>query len=97
MDFYTKLNVKVQQKYDYIFRIIKTVEQIPIKYFKYLSGTNSLYEIRVEYANNQYRTLCFMDRINVILINSFIKKTKKTPNKEIDLAHKLKKNYYKNK
>jgi len=43
----------------------------------------------------KYRVLCFFDKENlVILINSFQKKTQKTPSKEIALAEKLKKQYF---
>ena len=35
-----------------------------------------------------------MKEILVVLINSFQKKTQKTPNKEIELAKKLKKQYF---
>lgn len=51
--------------------------------------------MRVEFESNIYRVFCFFDEGNlVVLINSFQKKTQKTPNKEIELAKKLKKQYF---
>jgi phage-related protein len=63
-----------------------------------LKDTDGIYEIRIEYQSNIFRILSFFDRDNVvILINSFQKKVNKTPRKEIDLAEKLKKQYFKDK
>lgn len=65
------------------------------KFFKYLTSTKGLYEIRIEYKSNIYRIFCFFDKGElVILLNGFQKKTKKTPKKEIELAERLRKEYY---
>ncbi len=53
------------------------------------------YPIRIEYESIIYRIFCFFDEGNlVILINAFQKKTQKTPKSEIELATKLKKQYF---
>lgn len=53
------------------------------------------YAIRIEFQSNIYRVLCFFDKGNlIVLVNSFQKKTQKTPPKEITLAEKLKKQYF---
>jgi len=92
-EFYTNLEKKVQEKVDWVFELVKTVDFIPKKYFQHL--TDGLFEIRVEFESNIYRILCFFDEGNlIILINSFQKKTQKTPKSEIDLAKKLKKQYF---
>jgi len=60
-----------------------------------LAGTNGLYEIRIEFQSNIYRIFCCFDIGNlVVLFNGFQKKTQKTPKKEIDLALKLKDEYF---
>lgn len=60
-----------------------------------MTGSDGIFEIRIEYESNIYRVLCFFDKGNlVILINSFQKKTQKIPPKEITLAEKLKKQYF---
>jgi len=54
-----------------------------------------MYEIRVRSGNKQIRIISFLDEGSlVILINSFVKKSMKTPKKEIDLAERLKKEYF---
>lgn len=65
------------------------------KFLKFIEGSSGLYEIRVEVGSDIYRVFCFFDKGQmVILINGFQKKTQKTPRMEIELAEKLKKEYF---
>ncbi|MGC4234676.1 MAG: type II toxin-antitoxin system RelE/ParE family toxin [Niabella sp.] len=95
LDFYNSLGEDIQEKIDWVFEIVKTADHIPKKFFDHLSGSDGIFEIRIEYESNIYRVLCFFDKGNlVILINSFQKKTQKTLHKVIALAEKLKKQYF---
>jgi phage-related protein len=95
LDFYNSLNKDIQEKIDWVFEIVKITEQIPKKFFEHLTGTDGIYAIRIEFQSNIYRVLCFFDKGNlIILVNSFQKKSQKTPPKEIALAEKLKKQYF---
>lgn len=95
LDFYNFLDEDVQQKIDWVFEMVKSADHIPKKFFDHLTGSDGIFEIRIEYESNIYRVLCFFDKGNlVVLINSFQKKTQKTPPKEIALAEKLKKQYF---
>jgi len=68
---------------------------VPKKYFSHMEDTDGLFEIRVEVGNNIFRVFSFFDKGNlVILLNRFQKKTQKTPKNEIELAEKLKKEYF---
>ena len=68
---------------------------VPENYFKHISGTKGIYEISVEVQSNIYRVFSFFDEGNlIILVNGFQKKTLKTPRKEIELALRLRKEYY---
>jgi phage-related protein len=54
--------------------------------------------VRVITTFKSFRILCFQDSGDlVILTNCFVKKTQKTPQKEIKMAEKLKKEYLKEK
>jgi phage-related protein len=93
--FYIDADDKVKEKIGYVFRLIKTVDKVPEKFLKHLEGTDGLYEIRIEAGNNIYRIFCCFDKGNVIvLFNSFQKKSQKTPVQEIELAKKLKIEYF---
>jgi phage-related protein len=94
-EFYNKLDKDLQEKIDWVFELIKSVEHIPKKYFQHLENSDGLFEIRIEFKSNIYRVFCFFDEGNlVILMNAFQKKTQKTPKPELELAKKLKKQYF---
>ncbi len=95
IEFYQKQDTKVKGKIQYVFELIKQVDRVPEKFLKHLTGTDGLYEIRVEYQSNIYRIFCCFDEGQiVILFNGFQKKTQKTPQKEIDKAIRLMKDYF---
>jgi len=59
-----------------------------------LVDTDGIWEVRVITAFKSIRILCFYDGGDlVVLTNCFVKKTMKTPPKEIQKAEKLKKEY----
>ena len=75
--------------------MVATLERIPIKYFKHIEGTEGIFEIRIESGSNIYRVFSFFDEGRlVVLLNGFHKKSQKTPANEIELALKLKKQYF---
>ncbi len=95
IEFYQKQNTKVKGKIQYVFELLKQVERVPEKFLKHLTGTNVLYEIRIEYQPNIYRIFCCFDKGKlVVLFNGFQKKTQKTPKKEIEKAVKLMEQYF---
>lgn len=95
IDFYLDQSEKVQEKIEYVFKVIRSVQNIPKKFIDHMTGTDGLYEIRIEFESNIYRIFCCFDKGNlVVLFNAFQKKTQKTPKREIDLALKLKDEYF---
>lgn len=69
------------------------------QHFKKIKGTE-IWEFREEYESNAYRLLAFWDkkkRSLIVATHGFIKKTQKTPKKEIDKAEQIRKEYYNNK
>lgn len=93
--FFKTLEPATQRKFGWTLQLIATLDRIPEKYFKHLAGTTGLYEIRVEVGSNIYRVFSFFDKGQlIILLNGFQKKTQKTPKKELELAEKLKKQYF---
>lgn len=94
-DFFEPLTNKVKDKIDEVLFMMTILERVPSKFFKGIEGVKGLFEIRVEYESNIYRIFCCFDRKNlVILFNAFQKKTQKTPKQEIELAERLKKEYF---
>ena len=96
--FYNKQSKKVQEKILWTIRLIRDTPLIPEKYFKHLTNTDGIYEIRISSGSDIFRIFCFFDEGKlIILINGFQKKTQKTPAKEIERAKKLKQQYYEEK
>lgn len=49
--------------------------------------TGKIRELRVDFSNNYYRVLYFtFINKNIIILHAFLKKTDKTPNREIQIA-----------
>jgi phage-related protein len=97
-DFYKVQEDKVQEKIGYVLDLVRFERQVPKKFFKVLENTDGIYEVRVITTFKSIRILCFFDDGNlVVLTNCFVKKTQKTPRKEIKFAEKLKKEYFKDK
>lgn len=95
LDFFNTLKPEVKRKFNWTLQLISEIDRIPEKYFTHITSSSGLFEIRVEVGSNIYRVFSFFDEGKlVILINGFIKKTPKTPKKEIELAEKLKKQYF---
>lgn len=95
VDFYAAQSTAVQEKIEYVFKIIRNVDKVPKKFLDHMTGTDGIFEIRIEVASNIFRIFCCFDKGNlVVLFNGFQKKTQKTPKKEIELAERLKKEYF---
>ena len=89
LSFYFEQSPKVQTKIDYILDHIRFEREVPKKFFKKLVSNNGIYEIRVLTSEKSIRILCFKEKDElIILTNCFVKKSQKTPIKEIRLAEK---------
>jgi len=94
IDFYKSQDKKTQLKIEYVLDLIRFEKYIPKKFFKYLENTDGIYEVRVITTFKSIRILCFLEKNSlIVLTNSFVKKTKKTPRNEIKIAERLKKQY----
>ena len=96
LNFYKSLKPDVKKKFNWTLQLIATVERIPEKYFKHLTGTDELFEIRVEVGSNIYRVFSFFDKGQLIhhTRQRLSKENAKDPKNEIELAEKLKKQYF---
>ncbi len=97
MEFLQSLPEKVQYKIAY--NIGKSMYRIDKDLFKKLENSD-IWEFRTLYNGVAYRLLAFWDteiEALVIATHGFIKKTQKTPSKEIVRAEMIRKIYYKNK
>jgi len=86
---------KVQDKIFKIIEAIETLERVPSNYLKHITGTDGLYEARIQLGSNIWSVFCFFDGEKlVVLMNGFQKKTQKTQKNEIEKAIKIMNDYY---
>lgn len=97
IEFLQKIEIQAQEKI--VYNIRKASYVIDPKLFKKLDNTD-IWEFRTLYNGTQYRLLAFWDKTQnvdtlVIATHGFIKKTQKTPLKEIEKANEIMKEYFK--
>ena len=94
LDFFNAQKEEVKKKFNWTLQLISSHDRIPEKYFKHITNSDGLFEVRVEVGSDIFRVFSFFDKGKlVVLVNGFQKKTQKTPKSEIALAEKLKKEY----
>jgi len=92
--FLDSLSAKEAQKVTWVLMLIEEQEQVSTKYYKQLSNTDGIVEIRIQLAKNNFRLLGFEHNGSlVVLTNGFRKKDQKVPKSEIELAQQRKKEY----
>ena len=96
IDFYKAQDLKIQEKIEYVLDLVRFESNVPVKFFKKLENTEGIYEVRVITYQKSIRILCFLDGGTLVVLNAFIKKTQKTPKKEIKIAERLKIEYLNN-
>jgi phage-related protein len=93
-EFIDSLDDVAQKKVLFVLALARDCGVLPSQYFKRLSGSDGIYEIRIQAAGQIYRILCFWGKGNcLVLTHGFKKKTQKTPKAEIDIADRWKKMY----
>ena len=97
-DFYDKQRPKVKKRIIWTLKVIEDVDRIPEIYFKHVEGTDGIYEIRVQSGNDIFRIFSFFDKNKLVIVGQgFQKKTQKTPQNQLNLAEKIRKEYYESK
>ncbi len=98
LDFFNAQKEEVKRKFNYTLQLISTHDRIPEKFFKHITGSEGIFEVRVEVGSDIFRVFSFFDKGNlVVLVNGFQKKSQKTPKAEIKMAEKLKNEYLESK
>ena len=97
-EFIKQQKPKIRNKIYWTLLLVEESQYVPEKYLKHIEGTRGLYEIRVQFSNDNFRIFCFFDEGNiVILANAFTKKSQKTPRQEISRALKIMEDYHEEK
>lgn len=93
-EFLDALSGKQAQKVVWVLKLIEELDPVPAQYFKKLSGTEDLWEVRAQHGGETFRLLAFFDGSRVVvLVSGFSKKTDKVPLKEIALAEERRRDH----
>jgi phage-related protein len=80
LDFYKTLKPEVKKKFNWTFQLVALIERVPKKYFKHITSSTGIWEIRVEVGSDIYRAFSFFDKNQlIVVVNGFQKKSQKTP------------------
>ncbi|MDR3297140.1 MAG: type II toxin-antitoxin system RelE/ParE family toxin [Prevotellaceae bacterium] len=93
--YFQSLDEKSQNKYDYTLQILQTQKVVSEKFVKKIQNSD-FYEVRVSVGTNEHRTILiacdhpnFMEATQVVLLNSFLKKSTQQYEKEVEKARKI--------
>jgi phage-related protein len=93
-DFYENHEQKIKEKIDFGLYLLQYVKHVSSKHIGSTQEKNLFY-LRIRQGSNIYRIFfCYDEDKIVVIMNGFIKKTQKTPTKEIDKAISIKKQYF---
>jgi len=93
-EFLDSLSGKVAQKVLWTLSLLEDLEIVPSIYFKKLTGTEEIWECRIQYGSNIYRIFCFFDSHSVVVLtHGLVKKSQKTQQREIDKAESYRKEF----
>jgi phage-related protein len=92
-----KLPKIVQLKLKGLLEILESEGKLEIPFAKKLSKQEGLFEIRIKHKGQWRVIYAYTINRSIIILNVFLKKTKKTPLKELNKSHKRLKTYLKKK
>ena len=94
-DFLDALSSKQARKVAWVLNLVEELEIVPKQYFKKMTNTDDLWEVRVKAGSNIFRLLGFFDGAKIVILShAFQKKTQKTPRQAIELAEARKNDYF---
>jgi phage-related protein len=94
-EFLDSLPGRVTQKIVWVLRLLEDMDFVPASYFKKLAGTEGIWECRIQFGSNAYRIFCFFLNHSVLLTHGIIKKSQKTPVREIERAEAYRREFFK--
>lgn len=93
-EFLDSLSGKVAQKVTWVLQLLEDLDVVPSTYFKKLVSTEEIWECRIQCGSHAYRLFCFFAGHGVVVLtHGLMKKTQKTPQREIERAEAYRREY----
>ncbi len=96
-EFLDGLTGKQAQKVAWTLGLIEELPRVHSKFLEKMSGTDDLWEVRVEFGGEIFRLFGWLDAGRLVLGHGFQKKSQKTPKREIKTAERRKTDYFERK
>lgn len=94
-DFLDSLSGSQAAKIAWVLQLVEELDPVPIQYFKKLTNTEDLWEVRIQVGRNTFRLLGFFDGSQLVVLNhAFTKKSQKIPKSDITVAEGRKRDYF---
>jgi len=94
VEFLESLSAKQAQKIAWVLTLIEELDVVPARYFKKLTGSEGLWEVRINVGRDTFRLLAFFDGPRVVVLaHGFAKKAQKVPKKLMALAERRRAEY----
>ena len=86
-------SIEIQARFNDLFQILETKGKLEMPFAKKLD--TNLFEIRIKHKGQWRATYAYILKNRIIILSAFLKKTQKTPKKEITKALRRLKTYEK--
>jgi len=96
-EFLDGLTGKQAQKVAWTLELIEELPRVHSKFLEKMSGSDDLWEVRVEFGGEIFRLFGWLDAGRLVLGHGFQKKSQKTPRREIETAERRKTDYFERK
>lgn len=95
LDFFNAQKDDVKKKFNYTLQLISTQDRIPEKFFKHITNSDGIFEVRVEVGSDIFRVFSFFDKGNlVVLVNGFQKKMQKNSKSRNQIGREIEKRIF---
>jgi phage-related protein len=93
-EFLDSLQPKEAQKVSWVLRLVQELDKVPSQYFKKLTGSEEIWECRVQVQSKAYRIFSFFSKgDSLVLTHGYSKKSKKTDAKQVKRAENYRRDY----
>ncbi len=94
-EFLDSLSAKEAKKVVWVLKLFEDLKEVPRQFFKKLTNTDDIWEVRINVGGKAIRILGFLDGDHlIVLAHAIVKKTQKTPKQAIKIAQERKKDYF---
>ena len=93
-EFLDALPAKDAQKVLWVFRLVERLDRVPRTHLKKLTGSEEIWEVRVQGTRQTYRVFCFYEEKTLWAMHGYSKKSRRTDPREIRRAERMRREFF---